>query len=71
MTIAAQRIVMASQLAWTVARPPRLTNGPTKGYKVSSPLQPRSYSMARADVAAFIADEIDANPYGRKAVFLS
>jgi putative NADH-flavin reductase len=66
-----EKIVKASALAWTIVRPPRLTNGPPRGYVASLELQPRSFSAARADVAAFIADEVENKAYIRQAVFIA
>src|SRR6516165_4815365 len=64
-----EEIVKASALRWTIVRPPKLTNGPPRGYVASLELQQRSFSVARADVAAFIADELESNKYIRRAVF--
>src|SRR5262249_47585381 len=66
-----EAIVQASTLAWTIVRPSALTNGPPRGYVASLALQPRAYVTARADVAAFIADEIENNQYIRQAVFVA
>jgi hypothetical protein len=52
-----ERIVMASGLDWTIARPPRLTNGPLTGrYRVENghlPDRSALTSITRADVADF------------------
>jgi uncharacterized protein YbjT (DUF2867 family) len=64
-------IVKASALNWTIVRPPKLTNGPPKGYLASLEFQPGAFSVARADVAAFIAEELESNQYVRQAVFLA
>ena len=56
-----EEIVKASALAWTIVRPSALTNRPPTGYVASLELQPRAYVTARADVTAFIADELDSN----------
>ena len=66
-----EEIVKASALRWTIVRPPKLTNGPPRGYVASLELQQRSFSVARADVAAFIADELESNKYVRQAVFVA
>src|SRR5262252_3512885 len=66
-----EEIVKATGLKWTIVRPPRLTNGPPKGYLTSLQLLPRAFSAARADVASFIADEIGKNSYIREAVFVA
>ena len=64
-------IVTASALAWTIVRPTALTNRPATGYLASLDLQPRGFVTSRADVAAFIADELENNRYVRAAVFLT
>jgi len=53
---AMERIVMDTDLAWTVARPPRLTNGPlTQNYRVAEGQMPkRGFLISRADVAHFL-----------------
>ena len=66
-----EEIVKASPLAWTIVRPSALTNRPPRGYMASLELQPKAYSTARADVAAFIADELQSNQYVRQAVFIA
>jgi uncharacterized protein YbjT (DUF2867 family) len=66
-----EEIVQASRLAWTIVRPPKLTNASPRGYRASLKLQPQSFSAARADVAAFIADAIDHGTYIRQAVFIA
>src|SRR5215831_11860171 len=66
-----EEIVKATGLKWTIVRPPRLTNGPPKGYLASLQLLRSAYSAARADIAAFIADEIEKNSYVREAVFVA
>ena len=66
-----EQIVSASRLAWTIVRPPRLTNRPPAGYVASSERQPNLFLAARADVAAFIADEVRSDRYIRQAVFVA
>ena len=66
-----EEIVKTSALTWTIVRPPKLTNGPPRGYVASLKLQPKSFSIARADVAAFIADELRDGKYLRQAVFVA
>ena len=67
-----EALVRASSLEWTIVRPPRLTSRSAEGFipALEFSLGPGSYSMSRADVAAFIAEEIDNNAYIHKAVFL-
>jgi len=66
-----EEIVKAGTLAWTIVRPTALTNRPATGYLASLELQPRAFVTSRADVAAFIADEIKKNDYVRQAVFVT
>ena len=66
-----EAIVKASPLGWTIVRPTALTNHPAKGYTASLEPQRRMFITTRADVAAFIADELERNQYIRKAVFIA
>lgn len=66
-----EEIVKGCALAWTIARPSALTNRPPTGYMASLKLQPRTYLTARADLAAFIADELEAKQYVREPVFVT
>jgi uncharacterized protein YbjT (DUF2867 family) len=66
-----EEIVRASWLSWTIVRPPKLTNAASTGYVASLEPLPRLFSAARADVAAFIADELDRRAYVRQAVFVA
>jgi uncharacterized protein YbjT (DUF2867 family) len=62
-----ERIVMASGLDWTIARPPRLTNGPLTGrYRVENghlPDRSALASISRADVAHFLLSELEHNTH--------
>jgi len=64
-----EEIVRASALAWTIVRPSALTNRPARGHVASLKPQPRAFLTTRADVAAFIADEIESNKFVPQAVF--
>jgi uncharacterized protein YbjT (DUF2867 family) len=66
-----EEIVKASTLAWTIVRPTALTNRRAAGYVASLELQPKTFITARADVAAFIADELQSNSFVRQAVFVT
>ena len=66
-----EEIVKGTALAWTIVRPSALTNRPPTGYVASLKLQPRTYLTARADLAAFIADELENNQFVRQAVFVA
>jgi putative NADH-flavin reductase len=65
-----ERIVMASGMDWTIARPPRLTNGPlTRRYKVEDGRMPRgTWIVSRADVADFLLDELHQGKHTHKIV---
>lgn len=66
-----EETVRASTLAWTIVRPSALTNHPPRGYVASLELQPKAFITARADVAAFITDELESNKHVHEAVFLA
>ena len=66
-----EEIVRTSALDWTIVRPTALTNRPAIGYSASLELQPRTFATSRADVATFIADELENNAYVRRAVFVT
>jgi len=65
-----ERIVIASGMDWTIARPPRLTNGPlTRRYKVEDGRMPRGkWIVSRADVADFLLGELHQRKYTHKIV---
>jgi len=65
-----ERIVMASGMDWTIARPPRLTNGPlTRRYKVEDGRIPRGkWIVSRADVADFLLSELHQGKHTHKIV---
>jgi putative NADH-flavin reductase len=68
-----ERIVKASQLDWTIVRPPRLTNGPrTEHYAVAEDHLPSgaggAATVSRADVAHFMLDEVELRAHLRRVV---
>jgi putative NADH-flavin reductase len=65
-----ERIVAASDLDWTVVRPPRLTNGSlTTRYQVAdNRFPPGRRTLSRADVAHFMLDELDRRVHLRRIV---
>ena len=66
------RILLASDLDWTVVRPPRLVDGPPTGRVVHDAHTPgRSSSIRRADLAAFLADVVEQDLYIGQAPFVS
>jgi len=66
----ADALVMANPLAWTVVRPPRLTNGAHTGrYRIAvDKLPPGGSSIARADVAHALLDIIEQRSHVRQIV---
>ena len=66
------RILVASDLEWTLVRPPRLVEGPATGRVVHDARTPgRSSSIRRADLAVFFADVVEEDLYVRQAPFVS
>lgn len=67
-----ERAVRESGLAWTIVRPPQLTNGArTEHYRVKSEhLPPRGFSISRADLAHFMLSQpVPVKLIGRIAKF--
>ena len=58
---AMERLVCASDIDWTIVRPPRLLDGgAAKGYRIELDAQPKgAWSMQRADLAAYLLDEAE------------
>jgi putative NADH-flavin reductase len=68
-----ERIVRASELDWTIARPPRLTNGPrTARYGVADDHLPPgaggTATLSRADLANFLLDEVERQTHIRRVI---
>jgi putative NADH-flavin reductase len=61
----------ASGLDWTLVRPPRLLDGPASGRVQHDAHRPGSSTIRRADLAAFLADEVEQHRYPRQAPFVS
>jgi putative NADH-flavin reductase len=71
---AMERAVRASALEWTIARPPRLTNGPLTGRWLAADdhMPPGAlFSTSRADVAHFLLDEVERPEHVRRVVGVS
>jgi uncharacterized protein YbjT (DUF2867 family) len=67
-----EELVKAGSIDWTIVRPPRLTNGPARGYLASVERRPGpKISMRRADVAQFLSDCLCNGTYRRQPVFLA
>jgi putative NADH-flavin reductase len=67
---AMEEVFRASQLDWTIVRPPRLTDGPRTGkYRVREEHLPRlGFKISRADVADFMIKAAEDGTYIRKIV---
>jgi len=64
-----EALVRASDLDWTLVRPPKLTDGPATGrYRTGTDLRMKLTSkVSRADLATFIVDQLGDRAYIRKA----
>ena len=65
-----ERLITSSRLAWTIVRPPKLTNGPlTNTYRNGEDIKPKSFipTLSRADVADFMLRQLADNAFVRKA----
>ncbi|MDP1876290.1 MAG: NAD(P)H-binding protein [Actinomycetota bacterium] len=62
----------ASDLDWTLVRPPRLIDGPATGRITHDAHAPgRATTIRRADLSVFLADVLDQHLYPRQAPFVS
>ena len=69
---AAEDIIRKAPLEWTIARPPRLTNGSDATYRaVRDALPARGFSMSFRGVAAFMLDSVEQHAYVRQIVGLA
>ncbi len=70
-----EQAVRESGLDWIIARPTSLTNDPATGqYKAEEHLKFSAFAMpriSRADVAAFLLDQLDSDAYLQKAVTIT
>jgi putative NADH-flavin reductase len=67
-----ERVVIESPLHWTLVKPPRLTNGPSKGrVRVGTALNVGLLSrVSRVDLARFLLDEAAAGLHVRERVYV-
>jgi putative NADH-flavin reductase len=66
---AMEAVVRATELDWTIARPPRLFRSAREGYKSSAGVLPEgSYSVSFRALARFLVDCIEARTHGRQTV---
>lgn len=65
-----EQVVAASELDWTIVRPPKLSNGNARrGYRSARNSMPRgAWSMQRADLATFLLDEAEQGAHPRTIV---
>jgi putative NADH-flavin reductase len=69
-----EAIIRASDLDWTIVRPGALTNGPKRGHYRHGPRVGHwlwTVRISRADVAAFMLDEVTESRYVRASVGLA
>ncbi len=67
-----EEVVRASNLAWTIARPPRLKQSPEAGFRaLRYALPPGSRSMSYRSVAAFMLDAIERRSHASEIVGLA
>lgn len=65
-------LVRASDLDWTIVRPPRLSNRPSRGYLESTVKRPKGrITLSRIDVADFISKALATDAFQHQAVFLT
>jgi nucleoside-diphosphate-sugar epimerase len=62
--------IAASDLDWTIVRPPRVTDTPPAGRAVPGD-RLHSRRISEVDLAAFMVSELDAREYVRRAPFVS
>jgi len=68
-SLAMEEIVQGSGLDWTIARPPRLTEGEYTTYRSREGAAPKmGFSLSRKAVAAFMLDAIEQEKHFQKIV---
>ena len=68
-SLAMEEIVQASDLDWTIARPPRLTQKKESNYRSREDAAPKmGFAVSRKAVAAFMLDAIEQQKRFRKIV---
>ncbi len=66
-----EQMILGSPLAWTIVRPPKLTNRAGKGlYRSGETIKPKSIlpTLSRADVADFMLKQLTDTTFLRRAV---
>ena len=63
-------LIRASDLDWTIVRPPRLKEGPSSGgYRIERGAAPRgSWAVQYADLATFLLDEAENGNHKKEIV---
>jgi hypothetical protein len=68
-SLAMENIVQSNGLDWTIARPPRLTQGDSTTYRSREGAAPRmGFTLDRKAVAAFMLDAIEQTKHLHKIV---
>lgn len=71
-SLAMEKVVQDSDLEWTIARPPRLTDEKYLTYRSREDAAPAmAFSVARSAVAAFMLDAVEQKKHIRKIVGLA
>jgi putative NADH-flavin reductase len=67
---AMERLVSASDVDWTIVRPPRLLEGDrSRGYHTEVGAQPKgAWSMQRADLAACLLDDVEKRDHAKTII---
>ncbi len=69
---AMENVLQATELDWTIARPPRLVNGPQAPTRVEvGGLPPRAHAVSFRSVAAFLLDCVETNHHRGEVVGLA
>ena len=64
-----ETVVRASNLDWTIVRPPTLTNGPLTGGGAIVKHEPGEGTISRADTAKLMLDIVESGSYARQIVW--
>lgn len=68
-SLAMEKIVQGNGLDWTIARPPRLTQGQYTTYRSREGAAPKmGFSLSRKAVAAFMLDVIEQKKHSQKII---
>ena len=67
-----ERLILQSDLDWTIVKPSRLTNGRRTG-RINAAVDLKMgllSKISRADLACFLLDQVESNEFSRQAVFV-